>query len=110
MLHIAAKYKYLNILEMLVKSKFPLDHQTKEGDTAVAIAAQKGHLACVTILAKAGADLNVLNFHSMSALYLAILNNQKEVAEYLLEEGASSYIRNGTDNEKDRSPIFLAIR
>lgn len=61
------------------------------------------------MLAKAGADLNSINDHCFNALYLAILNVNEDCAEYLLEEGALSYI-NGTDIEKDRSPIFLAIR
>lgn len=50
-----------------------------------------------------------MNEHSFNALYLAILNKNEDCAEYLLEEGAFSYI-DGTDIEKDRSPIFLAIR
>jgi ankyrin repeat protein len=43
-LHVACKYMYSNIVEMLVKSRFPLDNKTDNGDTAVAIAAQKGNL------------------------------------------------------------------
>ena len=108
-LHVAAKHMYNNIIEMLVRSKFPLDLKTDNGDTAVAIAAQKGNLSALKILAKAGANLNVLNNHSLSSLYLATLNNQKDCAEFLLEEGAWSFV-NGSDLEKDRSPIFLAIR
>ena len=38
-LHLAAKYNYSNIITMLIDSKFPLDMQTNNGDTAVAIAA-----------------------------------------------------------------------
>jgi len=38
-LHLACRYKYENIVEMLVKSLFPLNLQTTEGDTAIAIAA-----------------------------------------------------------------------
>ena len=51
----------------------------------------------------------MLNLHSLSALYLAILNNQSNCVSYLLDRGAKSFY-DGTDRELDRSPIFLAIR
>ena len=60
-------------------------------------------------LIEANADFNKVNDHSLSPLYLAILNNQPECVELLLEQGATPF-HDGTDREKDRSPIFLAIR
>lgn len=51
----------------------------------------------------------MLNTHSLSPLYLAILNNNNEVAKYLLQHGARAFFQE-SDLEKDRSPIFLAIR
>lgn len=53
--------------------------------------------------------MNKLNNHSFGPLYLAILNDQRECIEHLLEEGAMTFI-DGTDQEKDRSPVFLTIR
>ena len=61
------------------------------------------------MMVKAGADLNMMNNHSLTPLYLAILNDNRDCAEYLLEEGAMPFME-GSDIEKDRSPIFLAIR
>lgn len=58
---------------------------------------------------EAEAEINKLNYHSLSPLYLAILNEKQECVDYLLEQGASAFIE-GTELEKDRSPIFLAIR
>jgi ankyrin repeat protein len=58
---------------------------------------------------EAGAEIDVLNKHSLSPLYLAILNNHTDCVKYMLQEGASSFF-DGINMHKDRSPIFLAIR
>ena len=58
-MHIAAKKKYCNIAKMLVKSHFPLDNQTKLGQTSMMIAAKKGNLSVLKILIRAGASINL---------------------------------------------------
>ena len=55
------------------------------------------------------ADINRLNNHSLSPLYLAILNDSQDCVDFLLESGALAF-HDGSDRENDRSPIFLAIR
>ena len=75
-LHLSAKFAdRFSILELLVKSRFNLDMQNLDGDTATHIAAQKGNLRHLQCLVFAGADQEMLNNHSLSPLYLAILNN-----------------------------------
>jgi hypothetical protein len=51
----------------------------------------------------------MLNKLYCSPLYLAILNENKEVADYLVSYGALPY-QNGTDKKKDMSAVFLAVR
>ena len=76
-LHLSARFRdRFNILEMLVDSRYDLNRQNVDGDTAAHIAAQKGHLNHLRALVKAEADINRLNFHSLSPLYLAILNEK----------------------------------
>jgi ankyrin repeat protein len=43
-LHLAAINNYLNIVQMLIKSEYPLDEKTYKGVTATGLAAKKGHL------------------------------------------------------------------
>ena len=75
-LHLAARFEdRLNILEMLVKSRYDLDRPNHDGDTATHIAAQKGNLKHLKALCQNNADINRLNNHSLSPLYLAILND-----------------------------------
>ena len=109
-LHLSARFdSRFNILDMLVKSRYNLDLQNKSGDTATHIAAQKGNLRALESLIANGADIDMRNEHSLSPLYLAILNENMECVEILLENGASVFY-DGSNREKDRSPIFLAIR
>mmetsp|Transcript_24521 Transcript_24521/g.33487 ORF Transcript_24521/g.33487 Transcript_24521/m.33487 type:complete len:83 (+) Transcript_24521:28-276(+) len=77
---------------MLVESDFPMDIRTNNGDTAVAVAAQKGHLECVKLLVKAGADINITNNFEIGPLYLSILNKHDETSYYLIESKAKCYL------------------
>ena len=70
---------------MLVKSNYDLDVQNHEGDTATHIAAQKGNLRQLELLVQSEADFNKLNDHSLSPLYLAILNERHECVDLLLD-------------------------
>ena len=84
---------------MLVSSKYPLDEQTNDGETAVAICSQRGHFEILKILTQAAADLNILNRFDLSPLYLALLNYEAigiDCAEYLVEENAQVFI-DGSD-------------
>ena len=63
-LHLSAKFEdRYPILEMLVRSRYNLDLQNLDGDTATHIAAQKGNLRHLECLIMAGADMDVLNRH-----------------------------------------------
>ena len=109
-LHLTARFENrYNICHMLVKSNFDLNRQNTDGDTATHIAAQKGNLRHLKVLVEGGAEINILNNHSLSPLYLAILNNKQDCVDFLLESGAKAF-HSGSEVEKDRSPIFLAIR
>lgn len=74
-LHTAARNSdRYNIVEMLLKSRFPIDLRNNNGDTALHIAAQKGNLDNIKALVKSGANIDILNNASLSPLYLAVLN------------------------------------
>jgi len=97
------------ILEMLVKSRYDLNLHNAKGDTAAHHAALKGNLKHLRALVDWGADVNLFNNHALTPLYLAVLNNWTDCIDFLLESGARVY-NHGDDIQKDRSPIFLAIR
>ena len=81
-LHTAARYpERKNILRMLLDSNFPTDLKNADGDTALHIAAQRNNKEAIELLLEAGAEIDELNNHSITPLYLAILNEKSEESE-----------------------------
>lgn len=106
----SAKYKdRFRICELLVNSGYELNLKNEFGNTATHIAAQKGNLEHLETMIDSGADYNELNNHALSPMYLAILGKHTECVYALLEAGAKAFF-GGSDVEKDRSPVYLAIR
>ena len=109
-LHISAKKDAdFGILRMLVESRYELDRQNEEGATAMHVAAQKGNLRSLQVLVENGANIDILNKHSLCPLYLAVLNNHVECVRYLTRADAKAFF-DDNDTLKDRSPVFLATR
>jgi ankyrin repeat protein len=69
------------LLEPLVESAF-------NNTTVLMLAVLFGHTDIVTLLIKAGADVNKLNDQDESALVLALRNNKSEIADILRQAGA----------------------
>ncbi|NJC25801.1 ankyrin repeat domain-containing protein [Neolewinella antarctica] len=64
--------------------------QLLEGHPVLGIAAHKGNFEIVALLLKAGADINLRDHHNKSALELAVSHDHTDVAEQLLNAGAST--------------------
>lgn len=60
----------------------------RHGQTALMLAAHRGHLGLVELLIEAGADLNVTAKYRLSALMLAAIAGHAEVARRLIRAGA----------------------
>ena len=124
-LHLAVNRNHILIVEMLLDSNYPLDLETADGMTAFQLAAYHGHSNIIEImigyLSKLDqADLtntilNKVNPHShLSTLAYSILNHHQterdnfDISKMLIEFGARSYYGE-TDEQKDFSPIFMAV-
>ncbi|KAL7550470.1 hypothetical protein ACHAWF_014576 [Thalassiosira exigua] len=66
----------------------PEDDPHVDGVTGVHVAAEEGHLECVELLIKAGADVTVLDEEERTPLLLAVKGNYGEVASALVKAGA----------------------
>ncbi|MEM1283047.1 MAG: ankyrin repeat domain-containing protein [Chlamydiota bacterium] len=58
-------------------------------DTLLMVATRYGAKGCVKLLLRKGADVNGKNKQNETALYLALRNNDKEIADLLLEKALS---------------------
>lgn len=93
------------ILSMLLSADAHLNTQTKDGKTALILAAYTGYQKGVKILLNAGADVNIQDSEGATALHAAANEGYSEITELLLASGAQTSI---TDNN-DNTPLDLAL-
>lgn len=70
-----------------------VDARDKYGQTALMLAAPRGHEAVVRCLIDAGADLDVTAKWGLSAVMLAVINQRPAIAEALARAGANLGLR-----------------
>jgi len=88
-LHAACEGGHHAVLPLLLEhGKSLLDRCNSHGRTSLNIAADLGHLECVTALLHAGAQLDTPDVQGCTALMRACINGHAGVAELLLERGA----------------------
>jgi ankyrin repeat protein len=77
----------LDIIQFLIENDYTDVNQTKTNDenTALAVAAMKGHLELVRVLSMAGASSRTINHAKKTPIVLAAENNKFDVMNYLLE-------------------------
>jgi ankyrin repeat protein len=76
------------ITTLLDSSKIDINSQRADGNTALHLAAQYGGLEAVKALIEAQAKIGAKNRKGQSPLYIALLNNHKDIAKLLIDKGA----------------------
>nr|CAD7446821.1 unnamed protein product [Timema bartmani] len=83
-LHYAAKYGRSDIVEFLIKNKAELEvHDAMRGQIALHIAAENSHLHVIKQLVEGGTSVQVRDSNGMTALDIALAQNDKLMVEYL---------------------------
>jgi ankyrin repeat protein len=72
----------------LLRAGAQVNAQDRYGQTALMLAAARGHTEVLEILVASGADLNVTAKYTLSALMLAVVNGHVESARVLARAGA----------------------
>ena len=86
-LHKAASGGSLEMLNLLLENRLPVDKRDKYGFTPMHLAASKGHMDIVKRLIEKGADPDIRDFTGKSSYNFALENNHADVAEYLVSVG-----------------------
>lgn len=76
-------------LAVLISAGADVNALDRFGQSALMLAAQRGHLEAVRVLMRAGADLDRTAKFGLSALMLAVVNHHESVAAALAEAGAN---------------------
>src|SRR5512132_559093 len=80
-------------VRQLIRSGANVDARNRHGQTALMVAAQRGHREVVETLVASGADLDVTAKYKLSALMLAIVAGHAAVARVLARAGAALRLR-----------------
>ena len=84
--------------------------RNRYGQTALMLAAHRGHLQVAEALVEAGADLNVTAKHNLTALMLAIVAGHVTVARLVARAGADLHVKgSGAPGFSDKTAYDLAI-
>lgn len=104
----AANGGYVDVGTILLESNADPNSSpvTTSRDTALTIAADKGHAAFVEMLVHAGAQINVRNKKGCSALWLACCGGHLETVRTLVKHNADT---DAQDNRKVSS-LMIAFR
>ncbi|CAM9652027.1 unnamed protein product, partial [Ectocarpus sp. 12 AP-2014] len=88
---LAARERHERVTQILLESGARWDVRNQTGDTAVLAAAKaRGCSGTLSVLSRVGgADVDAINDHGMSALYMAIYNRDVDSIRCLLVAGAS---------------------
>ena len=104
-LHWAAHEGNTECIELLLtQENVIIDSFCKDNRTPLAIASRKGHVGCLELLAKAGADVNLKTQWGESALSKAVSNNNYSCLETLIKFGAQIE----SQNTWQETPLWTA--
>lgn len=94
----------------LLDAGVDIDARDRHGQTALMLAAKRGHLALVELLIEKRADLNVTAKYRLSALMLAVVAGHTEIARRLVRAGADLSIRGtGAPGFSGKTAYDLAV-
>lgn len=86
-------------IKKYIESRADLNTEDEKGDTLLCYAAKSGNMQIVKLLVEAGADVNTGS--KWPPLYVAVDNNNTELAEYLIDKGAQV----DPDNDWEWTPL-----
>ena len=106
--HLAAREGALMVLEFLVKSGCDMDSEKKDGNTALYLACENGHLDVVKYMVSTGhCDMTISGFEGENLLHAACRSKNLELVQYLVKvEGFD--IHQKTKDKRKRTALHIA--
>lgn len=107
-LHLAAFYGKLNIVECLLEEDCELNAADEHGNTALHLAAQKGHQDVLLYLIQAKAKINVQNNEGNTCLHLATNNGHESCVKAIVYSARNVDLN--VPNTWGNTPLHLATK
>ena len=89
-IHIAARYGYVGILDVILNKGVDVNQENLLKDTPLHLAVNSRYKPAVNYLIEKGANINAVNKFGKTPLDLAIKLRQKRIIKYLEKKGAKS--------------------
>ena len=105
-LHYAIKTKRVDIVKLLIKYNSNPHIVDAEGYNALHLAIRSGNIEIVKPIVSVMSNIDTKTIKGETALHIAINYQYNSMAEYLLNEGASS---NMVDSDNEFSPLHYAV-
>lgn len=86
--NIVVSMEYAETVELLLEGKVDIEAKDVDGQTALYLAAKRGHKKIVKMLLERGADIEAKDDNEQTALYLAALRDHEQTVEVLLKKEA----------------------
>ena len=80
-LHEACNRGYGDVLKVFIEAKVDLNKTTPDSDTPLHIASMRGHIECVHLLLKAGADTSICNKAGRTPVQEALYQHQDDLIQ-----------------------------
>lgn len=110
LISVAVRKKHFSIVEFLLKKGVNVnDIAADRGNTPLMDACSDGNLKIAECLLEAGADLNVVNKNTQTALILAVGRKSDRIAVKLLELGADREIRDSLGMSAKQYAVLFGI-
>ena len=98
------------VVRALLQSGAGVNARDRYGQTALMLAAHRGHAAIVELLIEHGADLDVTAKYSLSALMLAVIAGHEGIVRALMRAGADRSLRgSGAPGFAGKTAYDLAV-
>jgi ankyrin repeat protein len=89
-IHAASRVGHQEIVSLLLQHGASLDSRTVNGNTALHLASEAGHISLVKYLVERERnDVNSLNSENETPLHLAVRNGRENLVKYLVENGCN---------------------
>ncbi|OQR86355.1 hypothetical protein THRCLA_10554 [Thraustotheca clavata] len=101
-IHIAAKNGFADIIELLLQSQANINATTSTTDgkeSALALAAECGHLDCVSMLLKHRSKVDITDKVRRTPLMYAVMNGHTSVARALINADADALVDFSSNND-----------
>ena len=85
----------LRTVQRLVRERVNVNHFNSDRETALHMAASRGHLSIVIFLLNNGANINAQTTNRWIPLHHAVRFNRPQVANYLMAKGAPPHFKTG---------------